>query len=471
VAFRQFGPRSLPLQFWAAVIMSSSNSSSMSDHETLSSSDDSSGSDHETFSPRSHRSGKESQAWNVEASSAWVQSLGTRYTSERLVKLLLPCAGFDAPGFALAALKIPCKVMGAWDMARGPSKLLHSVYPRSVVHTGTAAGDITKVNPRDLPDVEGLVSGTPCPPWSQAGKGGAWGDPRSAPFLAVRDWLTELAGRRRCLRFFVLENVKGIKHKHKGSKQTPLHVMLKLLKASVPAGWRITVVDMDSECVAQSRPRVYIVGHVVVNPRQQLLDNFLQKLPAARLEDVLLMHRVPNQAPEEVLTKKQQANLLQYTKQVKDITRGKKRALATFEVCRDPAKPRAGINTKRVRCLRAAAPKIWLLSYLRNIPGRAGQPGRISRLLHAAEHCLLQGFSPSKLPRSLTDRELKRGMGNAMTVPVIGMILNAVLLTLQGHVSGGNLRSLTRSTSSASSSSDGSSSSSTVSSNQTSSSS
>ena len=62
--------------------------------------------------------------------------------------------------------------------------------------------------------------------------------------------------------------------------------------------------DMDSECVAQSRPRVYIVGHVVVNPRQQLLENFLEKLPAARLEDVLLMHRVPNQAPEEVLTKR-----------------------------------------------------------------------------------------------------------------------------------------------------------------------
>ena len=41
-------------------------------------------------------------------------------------------------------------------------------------HTGKNASDITKVNPRDLPDVEGVVLGTPCPSWSS-----------SAPFSAL----------------------------------------------------------------------------------------------------------------------------------------------------------------------------------------------------------------------------------------------------------------------------------------------
>ena len=123
------------------------------------------------------------------------------------------------------------------------------------------------------------------------------------------------------------------------------------------------------------------------------------------------------------------------------MSRGTKRAIATFEVCRGPSKPRAGIDIEYVRCLRASAPKLWVMSHLRSIAGckersglRLWQSGRISRLLHGAEYCLLQGFSPSMMPRSLTDRELKQGMGNAMSVPVVGMILNAVLLTLQSRM-------------------------------------
>ena len=77
------------------------------------------------------------------------------------------------------------------------------------------------------------------------------------------------------------------------------------------------------------------------------------------------------------------------------------------------------------------------MSHLRSIAGckeRSGlglwQSGRISRLLHVAEFCLLQGFSPSMMPRTLTYLEVKRGMGNAMSVPVVGMILLLLLLLL-----------------------------------------
>ena len=139
------------------------------------------------------------------------------------------------------------------------------------------------------------------------------------------------------------------------------------------------------------------------------------------------------------------------------MNRGQKRTIATFEVCRDPSKPRAGIDTGCARCLRASAPKLWIMSHLRSIAGckeRSGlglwQSGQISRLLHAAEFCLLQGFSPSMMPRNLTDLEVKRGMGNAMSVPVVGMILNAVLLTLQSRIGSRAKRSVSHNVSSAS---------------------
>ena len=398
-------------------------------------------------------------AWNVEASSAWTQSLGTLYVSKRPLRLLLPCAGFDAPGFALKALKIPFEVVGAWDVACGPAKVLQSLYHRSVVHTGEQAGDITKVNPRDLPDAEGIVSGTPCPPWSSAGKGLAWEDERSSPFLKLIGWVSEMACKRKCLQLFILENVKGVKCKRKGTQRTPLRHMLRLLRKSVPAEWVISVTEVGSECLAQHRPRVYIVGHTAVNPPERKVEDFMTKMPSQRLEDILLLHKVPNQDPEQVLTKKQLANLRVYSKQVNKImSRGKKRAIATFEVARDPYKPRAGIDTDHIRCLRASAPKLWIMSHLRSIPGsreRSGlglwQSGRISRLLHAAEYCLLQGFSPSMMPRNLSDREVKKGMGNAMSVPVVGMILNAALLTLQSRKGSGAKRKLAHNVSSASS--------------------
>ena len=197
-------------------------SSSASGYSTCGSSSDQETSSSEGKSSSSEGGGRaalEEQVWKVEASSAWTQSLGTLYVSKRPFRLLLPCAGFDAPGFALKAMKIPFEVVGAWDVGRGPAKVLRSLYPHSVTHTGKQAGDITKVNPRDLPDAEGIVSGTPCPPWSSAGKGLAWDDARSSPFLELMNWLSELACKRKCLRFFILENVKGVKSKRKGKKE------------------------------------------------------------------------------------------------------------------------------------------------------------------------------------------------------------------------------------------------------------
>jgi hypothetical protein len=51
----------------------------------------------------------------------------------------------------------------------------------------------------------------------------------------------------------------------------------------------------------------------------------------------------------------------------------------------------------------------------------------VSRLLHPAEACLLQGMHPRIVPPGMTRAQIFRGCGNAMTVPVVGAVLVAVL--------------------------------------------
>jgi hypothetical protein len=52
----------------------------------------------------------------------------------------------------------------------------------------------------------------------------------------------------------------------------------------------------------------------------------------------------------------------------------------------------------------------------------------VSRFLHVAELCLLQGISPRSLPQGTRVSTVRRAAANAMTVPVVGTALNAALL-------------------------------------------
>ena len=66
-------------------------------------------------------------------------------------------------------------------------------------------GDITAINPADLPDFDLLVGGFPCQAFSIAGKQQGFTDPRGAIFFDV---LRLLDAKRPQL--FLLENVKGL---------------------------------------------------------------------------------------------------------------------------------------------------------------------------------------------------------------------------------------------------------------------
>ena len=73
-------------------------------------------------------------------------------------------------------------------------------------------------------------------------------------------------------------------------------------------------------------------------------------------------------------------------------------------------------------CLRHYGAPLWLFS----MDKPAGS--KVLRFLHPAERCLLQGIDPRSLPKSLTEKEIVQGCGNAMAVPAIGNVIRALIL-------------------------------------------
>ena len=73
--------------------------------------------------------GFEDPIWRMDACCEWVHQLRPRFRGRgRRLRLLLPFAGFDAPGQALDAMQISYSVAGAWDICPAAAKTLRARY-------------------------------------------------------------------------------------------------------------------------------------------------------------------------------------------------------------------------------------------------------------------------------------------------------------------------------------------------------
>ena len=185
---------------------------------------------------------------------------------------------------ALAAAGIPYVLAGAWETARAPSLVLKKSYKgqEGALHLGDE-GDVMSVARDDVPSADALVSGAPCPPWSSMGPMKGWADIRARVFLHILEWIRSLC--RRGLKFFILENVAGLRNRSRGKQHSPLDRILRMLHRMLPKGWALKVFDADSSCVAQSRRRIYILGCRRSVPH---LSGALRALPRQYIGDILL---------------------------------------------------------------------------------------------------------------------------------------------------------------------------------------
>lgn len=166
-----------------------------------------------------------------------------------------------------------CVFSSEWD------KFAQKTY--RVNYGETPAGDITKINEKDIPDFDVLLAGFPCQPFSQAGLRKGFSDTRGTMFFEIERIIKEKRPKA-----FLLENVKQLKGHDRGRtlkvilehlNMADYHVDYKILKAA----------DFG---VPQNRERIYIVG--LNKNYYSMPDNYVFPFPepthkTTRLGDIL----------------------------------------------------------------------------------------------------------------------------------------------------------------------------------------
>ena len=116
----------------------------------------------------------------------------------------------------------------------------------------TPAGDITKVDAKDIPDFDILLGGFPCQAFSIAGKRKGFEDTRGTLFFDVARILKEKKPEA-----FLLENVKGLTNHDKGNTFKVIYSVL-----TEKLGYKVfyKVLNAKNYGVPQNRERIIIVG-------------------------------------------------------------------------------------------------------------------------------------------------------------------------------------------------------------------
>ena len=113
------------------------------------------------------------------------------------------------------------------------------------------AGDITKIDEKNIPDFDILLGGFPCQPFSQAGLKKGFSDTRGTLFFEIERILKEKRPKA-----FLLENVKQLKGHDKGRTLAVIVEHLHELNYYV----KFEVLRAGDFGVPQNRERIYIVG-------------------------------------------------------------------------------------------------------------------------------------------------------------------------------------------------------------------
>lgn len=137
-------------------------------------------------------------------------------------------------------------------------------------------GDITKVDPKTLPDFDVLTGGFPCQPFSISGKKRGFEDTRGTLFFDVCRILNEKKPR-----VVVLENVKHFIHHDK--KKTMSTVLNSLQELGYNISYKI--LNTKDFGLPQNRERIFIIGSLkgsfdfnkMKKTKSKSLEHFLDK--------------------------------------------------------------------------------------------------------------------------------------------------------------------------------------------------
>jgi len=170
------------------------------------------------------------------------------------IKIIELFAGFGGASFALKKAGIPFECVGYSEIDKYAIQCYnqnHSIKINEYLWNGHKNyGDITKINPEELPDFDLLTGGFPCQSFSIAGKGLGEQDTRGTLFNDI----IRIAEVKKP-KYMLLENVKGLTTKR--HKETFEKILSELQRIGYNVYWK--VLNTKEHGIPQNRERVFIV--------------------------------------------------------------------------------------------------------------------------------------------------------------------------------------------------------------------
>ena len=161
----------------------------------------------------------------------------------KLISLFSGCGGLDL-GFKKAGFKF------VW--ANEFDKTISTTFQKNFPKVELDTRSITEINPKNVPNCDGIIGGPPCQSWSEAGALRGINDKRGQLFF---DYIRFIKVKKP--KFFLAENVAGILFsRHSNALQNIFNHFLKI-------GYNVSfkLLDANDYGVPQSRKRVIIVGY------------------------------------------------------------------------------------------------------------------------------------------------------------------------------------------------------------------
>lgn len=327
-------------------------------------------------------------------------------TQTKNLKFMDFCAGIGAGRLGLEKNGLSC--VGFSEIDRQAEITYRKFFGEDEINHG----DLTKIDPKKLPDFEMMIAGFPCQTFSVIGQRKGMGDERGQIiFSLIKIMLAKN------LKYFILENVKGLTNHDNGNS---FKVILQELEK---AGYKVfhQVLNSVDYGVPQMRERIYFVGI-----RKDLVPDdfqfyFPERQPRADVKDYLIDTKELEFDEKKVAYETFLKYLdNKYNKGQYDI----KEILEQDYLVIDTRQSDLRIYRNKVPTLRTGRHGIL---YVRD--------GKF-RKLSGYESLLLQGF-PKELAKKvdgvIEEIHLLKQTGNAMTVNAIEAIAKELFKTLETY--------------------------------------
>lgn len=312
--------------------------------------------------------------------------------TKKQIKFIDFCAGIGGGRLGLENLGMKCLSFSETD------KNAEKTYREFFGEDEKNYGDLTKINPHDLPDFDLMIAGFPCQTFSVIGKRKGMRDGRGQIIFSLINIMIA-----KNLKYFILENVKGLLNHDSG--QSLKIILDELDKAGYKVFHKLT--SSLYHGVPQMRERIYFVGIRKDIIKDKNIFEFPEAVEKPDLQDYLI------DTDELEFNEKKRAyeTFLRYLEN--KYNKGK------FSVKELLKEDFLIIDTRQsdLRLYRGKVPTLRT--------GRHGilyvRDGKF-RKLSGYESLLLQGFPKNlsiKPKGKITDTHLLSQAGNAMTVNVV----------------------------------------------------